>query len=80
MFVILKSALTQTLSQEDVDLLSFSDLLANRTQLNRNAQGLPLKAVHRGPIVGIRYQHPIVSQPHISPVRFLLSLSKSAER
>jgi hypothetical protein len=48
--------------QEDLDLLSFSGL---DTQVH-SAQGPPLKAVYRGPVVGIRYQYPLIV-PATSP-------------
>ncbi|RDB25298.1 hypothetical protein Hypma_007667 [Hypsizygus marmoreus] len=43
--------------EEDIDLLSLSCLPQRRTP-NQPAQGLPLKAVHRDSVVGIRYLHP----------------------
>ena len=48
--------------QEDLDLLSFSGL---DSQIH-SAQGPPLKAVYRGPVVGIRYQYPL-TVPATSP-------------
>ena len=48
--------------QEDLDLLSFSGL----DYSVHSSQGLPLKAVHRGSDVGIRYQHPL-NVPATSP-------------
>jgi hypothetical protein len=48
--------------QEDLDLLSFSGL---DSQVH-SAQGPPLKAVYRGPVVGIRYQYPL-TVPATSP-------------
>ncbi|KAI6021431.1 hypothetical protein BKA83DRAFT_674614 [Pisolithus microcarpus] len=42
---------------EDLELLSFSSLSAIRTQ-NGSEQGLPLRAVYRDAVVGIRYLHP----------------------
>ncbi|KAK0461315.1 uncharacterized protein EV420DRAFT_193608 [Desarmillaria tabescens] len=41
---------------EDLDLLSFSSLPFRQHQ--RQSQGLPLKAVYRDLVVGIRYLHP----------------------
>lgn len=55
--------------QENVDLLSFSSL--SDTQQICNSQGLPLKAVYRDSVVGIRYLHPLSTQPNSSPVRLL---------
>ena len=49
--------LTQRALQEDLDLLSFSNL---------DCHGPPLKAVYRGPVVGIRYLSPL-TVPAISP-------------
>jgi hypothetical protein len=42
-----------------VDLLSFSGLSSQVL----STQGTPLKAVYRGPVIGIRYQHPLVVGP-----------------
>ncbi|KAF9265015.1 hypothetical protein L218DRAFT_1076019 [Marasmius fiardii PR-910] len=47
---------------EDLDLLSFSSVpFRNRLERNRSQQteGLPLKAVYRDTIAGIRYLHPL---------------------
>ncbi|KAI0695480.1 hypothetical protein BC835DRAFT_1414870 [Cytidiella melzeri] len=44
---------------EDVDLLSFSPLNAQVAQRqNFSIHGLPLKAVYRDAVVGVRYMHP----------------------
>ncbi|KAH9986569.1 hypothetical protein BJV74DRAFT_844863 [Russula compacta] len=43
------------ITMEDLDLLSFSGL---DSQVH-SAQGPPLKAVYRGPVVGVRYQYPL---------------------
>ncbi|TBU28544.1 hypothetical protein BD311DRAFT_694895 [Dichomitus squalens] len=40
---------------EDLDLLSYSSLPARQA-----AQGIPLKAVYQGAVVGLRYQYPCV--------------------
>ena len=48
--------------QEDLDLLSFSGL---DSQVH-SMQGPPLKAVYRGPVIGIRYQYPL-TVPATSP-------------
>lgn len=56
--------------QEDLDLFLFSSL-ASRIPQNHNPQGLPLKAVHRGTVVGIRYLHPrdSIATPVCSQIR-----------
>jgi hypothetical protein len=48
--------------QEDLDLLSFSKLNSQ----DHSAHGPPLKAVYRGPVVGIRYLAPL-TVPATSP-------------
>jgi hypothetical protein len=48
--------------QEDLDLLTFSGL---DSQVH-SPRGLPLKAVYKGTLVGIRYQYPL-SVPATSP-------------
>lgn len=52
---------------EDLELLSFSSLSAFRTQ-NGSEQGLPLRAVYRDAVVGIRYLHPKTVPPGCQPV------------
>lgn len=52
-----------------MELLSFSSLLSNQTHPNQHVQGLPLKAVYRDSVVGIRYLHPIIAQANSNPVR-----------
>lgn len=52
---------------EDLELLSFSSLSAIRTQ-NGSEQGLPLRAVYRDAVVGIRYLHPKTVPPGCQPV------------
>lgn len=42
--------------QEDLELLSFSDMVPNGSQKHQ-MEGLPLKAVYRDTVVGIRYLH-----------------------
>ncbi|KZT29026.1 hypothetical protein NEOLEDRAFT_692378 [Neolentinus lepideus HHB14362 ss-1] len=66
---------------EDLDLLSFSSLQGNgMLQSGNQAQSLPLKAVYRDTMVGIRYLHPRVIQPHSTPVyrRFQINFSNAA--
>ena len=55
--------------QEDIELLSFSapSLLQNQKR-NFAEHGLPLKAVYRDCIVGVRYLHPRVVPEGASPV------------
>ena len=57
-------------AQEDLELLAFSseDLIRNFKQVIAE-QGLPLKAVYRESIVGIRYMHPRTVAPGTTPVR-----------
>ncbi|KII92758.1 hypothetical protein PLICRDRAFT_102889 [Plicaturopsis crispa FD-325 SS-3] len=59
---------------EDIDLLSFSDL-SSQSQ----SQGLPLKAVYRDCVVGIRYLHPRVIPAGAAPVyrRFQITFSSA---
>ena len=54
--------LTQRALQEDLDLLSFSNIDSQ----GHSAHGPPLKAVYRGPVVGIRYLSPL-TVPATSP-------------
>lgn len=53
--------------QEDLDLLSFSSPPSRKQQ----AQGLPLKAVYRDSVVGIRYLHPRDSDSNPVSLLFL---------
>ncbi|KAI9510149.1 hypothetical protein F5148DRAFT_631139 [Russula earlei] len=53
------------ITMEDLDLLTFSSL---NSQFN-SVQGPPLKAVYRGPVVGIRYQYPLTG-PATSPMSY----------
>ncbi|KAI6104043.1 hypothetical protein EDD16DRAFT_1492858 [Pisolithus croceorrhizus] len=52
---------------EDLELLSFSSLSASRAP-NGSEQGLPLRAVYRDAVVGIRYLHPKTVPPGCQPV------------
>jgi len=45
------------LTQEDLDLLSFSTLASQIPHQKPSTVGLPLKAVYRDSVVGIRYLH-----------------------
>ncbi|EGO25672.1 hypothetical protein SERLADRAFT_407970 [Serpula lacrymans var. lacrymans S7.9] len=53
---------------EDLELLSFSSLSPPNPQAAQIEQGLPLKAVYRDSVVGIRYLHPRVIGPGTHPV------------
>ncbi|KAL4254246.1 hypothetical protein ABKN59_002877 [Abortiporus biennis] len=52
---------------EDLDLLAFSSVPCIQSQRTSNPGGLPLKAVYRDCIVGIRYLHPRITPPGMSP-------------
>lgn len=54
--------------QEDLDLLSFSSLPGSGSSSDH---GLPLKAVYRDAVVGIRYLHPRVADSTCQPVHLL---------
>lgn len=56
--------------QEDLELLAFSseEMIQSQKQVFA-VHGLPLKAVYRDAVVGIRYLHPRVVPPGASPVR-----------
>lgn len=61
---------TVTCAQEDIDLLLFSSSATLESQRhNFAAHGLPLKAVYRDAVVGIRYMHPRVISKETTPVR-----------
>lgn len=67
---------------EDLELLSFSSLPAFRTP-NSSDQGLPLRAVYRDAVVGIRYLHPKTAPPGTQPVSSVIehfSCQQSASR
>jgi len=57
-----------TTPQEDLDLLSFSSLSNSRTNSGPPDHGLPLKAVYRDAVVGIRYLHPRNTDSTCQPV------------
>lgn len=61
-----ETVLTVSSIQEDLDLLSFSSP-SMQGKSKRPIQGLPLKAVYRDSVVGIRYLHSRVST---NPVRW----------
>ncbi|KAG9316611.1 dehydratase family-domain-containing protein [Chiua virens] len=52
---------------EDLELLSFSSLPALSATVAQSDQSLPLKAVYRDTIVGIRYLHPRIVPPGAQP-------------
>jgi hypothetical protein len=57
--------------QEDLDLLSFSNDIAPGVAHMHNLEGLPLKAVYRDTVVGIRYLYS--REIGAMPVRFSIS-------
>lgn len=52
-------------TQEDLDLVAYSTMSSFQAP-----QGMPLKAVYQGAVVGLRYQHPRVAPPGQTPVGF----------
>ena len=56
--------------QEDIDLVAYSAVPSFQT-----LQGVPIKAVYQGAVVGMRYQHPRVIPPDQTPVSLLLVFS-----
>ncbi|KAF5380461.1 hypothetical protein D9615_004626 [Tricholomella constricta] len=70
--VELESVRLRILWSMDPDLLTLSCLPQRPTQ-KRQAQDLPLKAVYRDTVVGIRYLHPIDNNS--SPITFLSSIA-----
>ncbi|KAK0212893.1 hypothetical protein DFS33DRAFT_79172 [Desarmillaria ectypa] len=61
---------------EDLDLLSFSSLPFRQHQ--RQSQGLPLKAVYRDLVVGIRYLHPREYSANPTYRRFQITFASAA--
>ncbi|KAF8554195.1 hypothetical protein OG21DRAFT_1509207 [Imleria badia] len=56
---------------EDLELLSFSSLPAFQASAAlQSDQGLPLKAVYRDAVVGIRYLHPRTIPPGSQPASY----------
>ncbi|KAG2150975.1 hypothetical protein DEU56DRAFT_728399 [Suillus clintonianus] len=53
---------------EDLDLLSFSSISNSRMNSGQPDHGLPLKAVYRDAVVGIRYLHPRTAGSTCQPV------------
>ncbi|KAJ7595091.1 hypothetical protein C8J56DRAFT_822279, partial [Mycena floridula] len=63
---------------EDLDLLTFSALpMNNKPQKKSAAQSLPLKAVYRDSVVGIRYLHPREFSPNPSYRRFQMTFTSA---
>lgn len=63
--------LTEIVWQEDVDLLSFSNIDSmqhGRANSIIGDAGLPLKAVYRDCVVGFRYLHPLHVPQNQNPV------------
>ncbi|KAH7924251.1 hypothetical protein BV22DRAFT_1067123 [Leucogyrophana mollusca] len=65
---------------EDLDLLSFSSLPSLKSYPTQPDHGLPLKAVYRDAIVGIRYLHPKLCGPDKQPLyrRFQITFTSAA--
>ncbi|KIK48101.1 hypothetical protein CY34DRAFT_72839 [Suillus luteus UH-Slu-Lm8-n1] len=59
---------------EDLDLLSFSSISNSRTDSGQPDHGLPLKAVYRDAVVGIRYLLPRTADSTCQPVHIYRSL------
>ncbi|KAG2153722.1 uncharacterized protein EDB93DRAFT_1239672 [Suillus bovinus] len=53
---------------EDLDLLSFSSISNSKTNSGQPDHGLPLRAVYRDAVVGIRYLHPRTADSTHQPV------------
>ncbi|KIJ15017.1 hypothetical protein PAXINDRAFT_99798 [Paxillus involutus ATCC 200175] len=64
---------------EDLELLAFSSLPAYRASTAQSDQSLPLKAVYRDAVVGIRYLHPRTIQSGCQPTyrRFQITFSNA---
>ncbi|KAF8836223.1 hypothetical protein BDN67DRAFT_937063 [Paxillus ammoniavirescens] len=64
---------------EDLELLAFSSLPAYRASTAQSDQSLPLKAVYRDAVVGIRYLHPRIVQLGSQPTyrRFQITFSNA---
>ncbi len=59
--------------QEDLDLVAYSVMPTFQAP-----QGVPLKAVYQGAVVGLRYQHPRVAPPGQAPVSSHLNIQLGA--
>ncbi|OAX37402.1 hypothetical protein K503DRAFT_237550 [Rhizopogon vinicolor AM-OR11-026] len=66
---------------EDLDLLSFSSLSNSKTNSGQPDHGLPLKAVYRDAVVGIRYLHPRTAESTCQPVyrRFQITFTTAMD-
>ncbi|TRM69492.1 hypothetical protein BD626DRAFT_624845 [Schizophyllum amplum] len=62
---------------EDLELLSFAALLPRPSQRSNNPQGLPLKAVYRDSVVGIRYLSQREGDPSSNFRRFQVTFSST---
>ncbi|KAL0956327.1 hypothetical protein HGRIS_002479 [Hohenbuehelia grisea] len=64
---------------EDLDLLAFSAFPLLGAHQRQGPQSLPLKAVYKDAMVGIRYLHPITPGPHLPSVfrRFQITFSSA---
>ncbi|KAF9220303.1 hypothetical protein BS17DRAFT_882493 [Gyrodon lividus] len=64
---------------EDLELLSFSSLPIYRASTAHSDQNLPLKAVYRDAVVGIRYLHPKTVHPGCQPTyrRFQITFANA---
>jgi len=62
-------------SQEDLDLLSFSLDAVSLNARKQTLESLPLKAVYRDTVVGIRYLHPRDASGEVAVRSFLHLLS-----
>ncbi|KAL4247492.1 hypothetical protein AB1N83_014153, partial [Pleurotus pulmonarius] len=60
---------------EDLDLLAYSDIPSSGHPI----PGLPLKAVYRDAVVGIRYLYPIIATPNAQPAfrRFQITFASA---
>lgn len=65
--------------QEDLDLLAFSSEPLHAQKQSMAVHGLPLRAVYREGVVGIRYQHPRVVPAGGIPVRIYSTCSPKFE-
>ncbi|KAI5890561.1 uncharacterized protein SCHCODRAFT_02690501 [Schizophyllum commune H4-8] len=62
---------------EDLELLSFASFLARPSQRSNLSQGLPLKAVYRDNVVGIRYLYQRDNDPTSKFRRFQVTFSST---
>ncbi|KAL1755125.1 hypothetical protein FB107DRAFT_214227 [Schizophyllum commune] len=62
---------------EDLELLSFASFLSRPSQRSNLSQGLPLKAVYRDNVVGIRYLYQRENDPTTNFRRFQVTFSST---